>query len=98
MRLMKNKGLLRIVLILLSEVIVAGARAQSADQKFDLYILVGQSNMAGRGKITDEFAAQHHDRVFMFTKDKQWVLAKHPLHFDKPTAVGVGPGLAFGIA
>lgn len=84
--------------MLVSALIIADAHAQSADQKFDLYILVGQSNMAGRGKITEEFAKEQNDRVYMLTKDKQWVIAKHPLHFDKPTAVGVGPGLAFGIA
>ncbi len=33
----------------------------------------------------------------MLTADSKWVLAKHPVHFDKPKAAGVGPGLAFGI-
>lgn len=67
-------------------------------QKFDLYILIGQSNMAGRGPITPEIATEHNDRVYMFTKDKQWVIAKHPVHFDKPKVSAVGPGLTFGIA
>jgi hypothetical protein len=64
---------------------------------FELYILLGQSNMAGRGVITPEFEKEGHPRVFMLTKDKTWVLAKHPLHFDKPKAAGVGPGLTFGM-
>jgi hypothetical protein len=71
--------------------------AQQPDPKFELYILAGQSNMAGRGIITDEFKNEGNSNVYMLTKDNQWVLAKHPVHFDKPTA-GVGPGLAFGIA
>ena len=54
--------------------------------------------MAGRGVITDDIKDEHNDRVYMFTKDKQWAIAKHPLHFDKPAVVGVGPGLTFGIA
>lgn len=66
-------------------------------EKLDLYILIGQSNMAGRGPITPEIATEHDDRVYMFTKDKQWVIAKHPVHFDKPRVAGVGPGLTFGI-
>jgi len=76
---------------------VCNGFAQTPDRNFDLYILIGQSNMAGRGPITDELKNESNDRVFMFTKDLKWVLAKHPLHFDKPKVAGVGPGLAFGI-
>jgi hypothetical protein len=32
----------------------------------------------------------------MLTKDGKWVQAKHPIHFDKPSAA-VGPGMAFGL-
>ncbi len=71
--------------------------AQKPDPNFQLYILIGQSNMAGRGPITSELKDESNPRVLMLNKDLQWVLAKHPLHFDKPKAVGVGPGLAFGI-
>lgn len=72
--------------------------AQSApDPHFELYILMGQSNMAGRGPLTEELKNQGHDSVFMQTKEKQWVPARHPLHFDKPAIAGAGPGLAFGI-
>ena len=67
------------------------------EQKFDLYILIGQSNMAGRGYITDAFNDVQNDHVYVFTRAQTWVIAKHPLHFDKPAVVGVGPGLAFGI-
>jgi hypothetical protein len=71
--------------------------AQKPDAIFHLYILIGQSNMAGRGPITSELKDESNARVFMLTKDSVWVLAKHPLHFDKPKVAGVGPGLAFGI-
>lgn len=72
--------------------------AQQPDKNTDIYILMGQSNMAGRGKITEEYKNQQHDRVIMLNKDNEWVQAKHPIHFDKPKAVGVGLGLTFGIA
>lgn len=62
----------------------------------DLYLLIGQSNMAGRGKV-DKESKQVHARVFMLDKEGQWVPATDPLHFDKPSA-GVGPGFAFGKA
>jgi len=64
------------------------------DPNFHLYLLIGQSNMAGRGK-TDEESQNTKPRVLMFTKELAWKPASDPLHFDKPFA-GVGPGLAFG--
>lgn len=68
------------------------------EDPMDLYILAGQSNMAGRGPVTDELKNEGNDRVLMFTQDGKWVQARHPLHFDKPKVTGAGPGLAFGIA
>jgi len=71
--------------------------AQQRDSSFHIYILMGQSNMAGRGPITESYKSLGHERVLMFTKDQQWAPAKHPLHFDKPKVAGVGPGLTFGL-
>jgi hypothetical protein len=65
--------------------------------EFDLYILAGQSNMAGRGVLTDSMKTLQNDQVWMLTKDLKWTEAKHPIHFDKPSVAGVGPGLSFGI-
>ncbi|MVN74959.1 sialate O-acetylesterase [Hymenobacter sp. HMF4947] len=64
--------------------------------KFRLYLLVGQSNMAGRGTVEaqDTLPNRH---VLRLNPAGQWEVAKDPLHFDKPVA-GVGPGLAFGRA
>lgn len=79
-------------------IIAVNAFAQTKpDPSFHLYILMGQSNMAGRGPITPELKDESNARVYMLNKDKEWVLAKHPVHFDKPKVAGVGPGLAFGI-
>jgi hypothetical protein len=61
-----------------------------------LFLLAGQSNMAGRGDI----AAQDqliHPRIFVLNRQLEWVPAVEPLHFDKPAAA-VGPGLAFARA
>lgn len=66
-------------------------------KKFHLYMLAGQSNMAGRGKVEAGEQAPH-PRVWMLTKDNKWLPATDPLHFDKPAVVGVGPGLAFARA
>ncbi len=62
---------------------------------FHLYVLAGQSNMAGRGAV-DMADKTPHPRVWMLNRDNQWVPAIDPMHFDKPAVVGVGPGLAFG--
>lgn len=53
-----------------------------------LFLLIGQSNMAGRGPLTakDKLA---HPRIFMLDKDDVWAPAKDPVHFDKGSA-GVG--------
>src|SRR5690606_16259661 len=67
------------------------------DESIHVYVLMGQSNMAGRGKITDEFRTQGHERVIMLDSNYAWVQARHPIHFDKPKMAGVGPGLSFGI-
>src|SRR5690606_744569 len=68
------------------------------DKDTHIYILMGQSNMAGRGKVTERYAKQQHPRVTMLNQAGEWVPAMHPVHFDKPTIAGVGPGLSFGIA
>lgn len=70
--------------------------ADAAPRRYDLYLLVGQSNMAGRGPLDAE-SAQPHARVFALAKDGTWAPGRDPLHFDKPEAA-VGPGLAFGKA
>lgn len=67
------------------------------DSNFHLYLLAGQSNMAGRGAITGSFAEEGSPNIYMLDKNNEWVSAKHPLHFDKPAVVGVGPGLAFAL-
>jgi hypothetical protein len=66
-------------------------------RQFHLYLLAGQSNMAGRGQV-EEQDTQPHPRVFALNQEGQWQPAVEPLHFDKPNIVGVGPGFAFGKA
>jgi hypothetical protein len=62
----------------------------------DVYLLIGQSNMAGRGVIDSIANTYLSDKVLMVTSTDSIVVAKHPLHFDKPSIDGVGPGLKFG--
>ena len=67
----------------------------AADADFHLYLLIGQSNMAGRGKVElqDKVAVP---RVLMLNKANEWVSAVDPISFDK-TIAGVSLGRTFGI-
>lgn len=60
----------------------------------DLFLLIGQSNMAGRGPL-DAAPKQPKPTIWAINSHDQWVVAKDPLHYDKPSVVGVGPGLGF---
>jgi len=64
-------------------------------QNFHLFLLAGQSNMAGRGIVTD-VDKEAHPRIFMLTKENNWVPAVDPIHFDK-TSAGVGLAKSFAI-
>lgn len=74
-----------------------GENAPDSPESFHLFLLVGQSNMAGRGVVEPQ-DQKPHPRVLVFTKEQTWAPAVDPLHFDKPAVVGVGPGRAFGLA
>ncbi|MBV5314974.1 MAG: sialate O-acetylesterase [Prolixibacteraceae bacterium] len=64
------------------------------NERYDLYLLIGQSNMAGRGTIEAQDTITD-PKVSMLNKAENWVPAKSPLHFDKSFA-GTGLGLTFG--
>jgi hypothetical protein len=64
-----------------------------AKESFHLFLLAGQSNMAGRGKLTPADGVADSG-ILMLDRDCEWVPAIDPLHFDKPIA-GVGLGREF---
>jgi hypothetical protein len=70
-------------------------------ERLDLYLLMGQSNMKGRGVMPEEPKCDPRI-VMMHLKDDQWYLARHPLHltgdpktFAGHDNAGVGSGLSF---
>jgi len=87
-------GLLLMVLII-SNFNCSLLKFSQPSKNFHLYLLAGQSNMAGRGKIGEQDTTIHPN-VYVLNKENKWQLAVDPLHFDKPKMVGVGPGLTFG--
>lgn len=58
-------------------------------------LLVGQSNMAGRGFIQD-VPGLRHERVKML-RNGRWQMMAEPIHFDREVA-GVGPASSFAAA
>jgi hypothetical protein len=62
-----------------------------------LFVLAGQSNMAGRG-LVEPGDTVPDARIFSVTPDKRWVVAKEPLQLYQPALTGLGPGMAFARA
>jgi hypothetical protein len=78
---------------LLAPSLLAQTASLPAKENFHLFLLVGQSNMAGRGVVADQDKVPI-PRVLMLNQAGQWVPAIEPMHFDKPSA-GVGLGRTF---
>lgn len=80
------------------------ARLPGGLDRLDLFLLIGQSNMKGRGHMPDE-PNRDPRFVMMHLRDDAWYVARHPLHlvgdartFQRADNAGVGPGLAFASA
>ena len=81
-------------LLSLVKPVLAEPVAPPADaKKFEIYLLVGQSNMAGRGQPGKE-DKQASPNILVLNKNNEWVSQGDPIHFDKGSA-GVGPGMPF---
>jgi hypothetical protein len=70
-------------------------KALPTRQYFYLFILAGQSNMAGRGFVQPQDTVSS-PQVLTLDKDNEWVYAKEPLHYYEPIRTGLDCGLSFG--
>ncbi|MCG6188260.1 sialate O-acetylesterase [Maribellus maritimus] len=86
---------MKIKILLLFTLLFLNISGKSQEKPFDLYLLIGQSNMAGRGTVEARDTIIP-ERVFTLDKNNKWVPAQDPIHFDKSVA-GVGLGRTFGI-
>jgi len=59
-----------------------------------VFIMAGQSNMAGRGIVEPEDTVSDK-RILSITKNGQIIIAKEPLHFYEPERTGLDCGLSF---
>jgi arylsulfatase A-like enzyme len=69
--------------------------AADEPQNLQIYVLMGQSNMAGRG-LLEKTREPLHPKILMLTKEERWEPASEPLHFDKSIA-GAGLGASFSL-
>lgn len=84
-----------VALLLCSSVLAQTTQPTLADNvKLDLFLLVGQSNMAGRGKVepSDQVI---NPKIWVLNKEQVWAPAVDPLHWDRPDRIGVGPAMSF---
>jgi hypothetical protein len=59
-----------------------------------VFILAGQSNMAGRGQVEPKDTVSN-ERIMSINADGQLILAKEPIHFQEPGNAGLDCGLSF---
>lgn len=80
----------------LASSLAAGAQVRRPE-RLDLFLLAGQSNMAGRGDIEPR-DREPVEGLFALSPDDKWVPAVDPIHFDKPKIAGAGIARSFGQA
>lgn len=64
------------------------------EDELALFLLAGQSNMAGRAPV-EEIDKAIVSGIWALGEDGHWRQAYEPLHYDLPEKQGVGPGFAF---
>src|SRR6187399_144272 len=62
-----------------------------------VFIMAGQSNMAGRGAVEPEDTVPDK-RILSINKDGGIIIAKEPLHFYEPERTGLDCGVSFAKA
>ncbi|MCB0496847.1 MAG: sialate O-acetylesterase [Cyclobacteriaceae bacterium] len=82
---------MRNILILLIAMSTLGCSTKT--EKW-VFVLAGQSNMAGRGVVEPQDTITT-EGIYTLNEDMQLELAKDPLHFYEPKLKGIGPGYPF---
>ncbi len=65
-----------------------------AKENFYLFIMAGQSNMAGRGFVQPQDTISSM-QILTLNKNNEWIYAKEPLHYYEPQRTGLDCGLSF---
>lgn len=70
-------------------------REMPARENVWVFILAGQSNMAGRGVVAP-MDTLPDKRIITISEKMEWILAKEPLHYYEPKLTGLDCALSFG--
>ena len=72
-------------------------KAKNIPKKEDtwVFIMAGQSNMAGRGQIEPQDTIPN-ERLLTINATRELIIAKEPLHFYEPNLTGLDCGVSFG--
>lgn len=78
------------------------SRYDGPKENLHVYLLIGQSNMAGRAKVPEDMAGVI-DRCYLLNEKNEWVPAKNPLNLYSSIRKGegmqkLGPGYSFALA
>ena len=63
-------------------------------ENFWIFIMAGQSNMAGRALVEPQDTIPN-PRILAMNKAQKWVIAKEPLHLYQPNLTGLDCGMSF---
>jgi len=63
-------------------------------ENFWIFIMAGQSNMAGRG-IVEPIDTLPNTRILAVNLNNEWIVAKEPLHLYQPKLTGLDCGVSF---
>jgi Carbohydrate esterase, sialic acid-specific acetylesterase len=69
--------------------------APGSKENIWVFIMAGQSNMAGRGIVEPQDTVPNK-RILTINKNGELIVAKEPLHFYEPTLAGLDCGYSFG--
>lgn len=93
----------KLLFFLLAFCCVVVCACKTADDGFDIYLLIGQSNCAGRGYMLEQDTTQTLDGVWLLNDHGEPEPAKAPLNRYSNIRKGlswqmIGPGYSFGKA
>lgn len=67
---------------------------EQTKDKYWIFLLAGQSNMAGRAAVEAE-DWNENSRILTINEQGDWIVAQEPLHFYEPAFAGLDCGLSF---
>ena len=97
---MKIRFVLAQILLVCASFLSASAKDKSGSNEYDVFLLIGQSNMAGRGYMTDKDKEVIDKNVFILNDKGEIVPATNPLNQYSSIRKGmsiqrINPGFSF---